>query len=74
MKLTELQKLIREEVKKTLNEGGTGIAENMWVKELVGKKITKAFVKQSGPDLIIWCDDGSQYTLKTVAGLVKWDK
>jgi len=63
-----------EGTEQSLNEGGTGIPESMWVKELIGKKIIKAFVKQSGPDLIIWCEDGSQYTLKTVAGLVKWNK
>ena len=74
MKKSELKELIKEELKKSLNEGGTGISESMWVNELVGKKIIKAFVKTSGPDLIIWCEDGSQYTLKTVAGLVKWDK
>ena len=73
MNKLQLKALIKESIKEVLNEGGTGIAENMWVKELVGKKITKAFVKTSGPDLIIWCEDGSQYTLKTVAGLVKWD-
>ena len=77
MKKLELQKIIREEVKKTLNEAqgdgpGTGIPEAMWPKELIGKKIVKASVKTSGPDLIIKCEDGSMYTFKHVAGLVRW--
>lgn len=57
----------------TLNEGGTAFSENMWAKELEGKKIVKASVLNNGPDLIIKCDDGSIYTLRRVAGLVKWD-
>ena len=83
MKIQEFKKLIHAEVKKavneassknSLNESGTSIPENMWVKELIGKKIVKAYVKSNGPDLIIWCEDGSQYTLKDVYSLIKWDK
>ena len=73
MKKSELSQLIREEIRKNITEA-TSIPENMWVKELIGKKITKAFVKTNGPDLIITCDDGSMYTLKKVFSLIKHDK
>ena len=66
-----------QEVGKVVKEAqfdgpGTGIPEAMWPKELIGKKIVKASVKTSGPDLIIKCEDGSMYTIKHVAGLVRW--
>jgi len=74
MNKQELRSLIKEEIKNALNEGGTGISEAMWVKELTGKTIKNGSLKTSGPDLMLQMTDGSIYTFKHVAGLVKWDK
>jgi hypothetical protein len=69
-----LREAIREEIKNALNEGGTGISEDMWVKELTGKTIKNGSLKTSGPDLMLKMTDGTIYTFKQMGGLVKWDK
>lgn len=74
MKNSELRSMIREELKNALNEGGTGISEQMWVKELTGKTIKNGSLKTSGPDLMLQMTDGTIYTFKQMGGLVKWDK
>jgi phage terminase small subunit len=78
MKLSEFKKLIHKEVRKTINEQalneGTGISEQMWVKELTGKTIKKGFVKTNGPDLMLQMTDGTTYTFKQLTALIKWDE
>jgi len=78
MKIQELRNLIHEEVRKTINEQtlneGTGISEQMWVKELTGKTIKKGFVKTNGPDLMLQMTDGTTYTFKQLTALIKWDE
>ncbi len=66
----EFGKAINEQ---TLNEG-TGISEQMWVKELTGKTIKKGFVKTNGPDLMLQMTDGTTYTFKQLTALIKWDE
>jgi hypothetical protein len=73
MNKSDLRDLIREELKNALNEGGTGISEAMWVKELTGKTIKNGSLKTSGPDLMLQMTDGTIYTFKHMSGLVKWD-